>query len=172
MAVVLSKDRREVLLLRREIFILWDLPGGKIEAGEEPEDAARRECLEESGYEIEIDRLVGRYHHQSVYGTGDQLTYLFLAHATGGTPKRFGFEVSGVRWCDVSDLPHGFQPLHRQMVQDALSNAPESFERRIQFPRLRLYPARVAFILMSLVNNTLRKLLNLHGPGKKPRHEP
>ncbi len=163
MAVVLSQDRRRVLLLRREIFILWDLPGGKIEKDEEPADAARRECREESGYEIEIDGLVGRYHHQSVYGPGDQLTYAYRAHVTGGAPKRFGLEVSGVRWCDPSGLPRGFQPLHRQIVRDALSNPQKSFERRIDFPRWKLYPARVAFALARLVNNSLRRILRAGG---------
>lgn len=32
----------------------WEMPGGKIESGESIEDAAKRECLEESGYDVEI----------------------------------------------------------------------------------------------------------------------
>lgn len=32
----------------------WEMPGGKIEEGESIEDAAKRECLEESGYEVEV----------------------------------------------------------------------------------------------------------------------
>ena len=32
----------------------WEMPGGKLEDGETAEDAAARECLEESGYEVEI----------------------------------------------------------------------------------------------------------------------
>jgi fibrillarin-like pre-rRNA processing protein len=30
----------------------WEMPGGKMEPGESPEEAAERECLEESGYEV------------------------------------------------------------------------------------------------------------------------
>jgi 8-oxo-dGTP diphosphatase len=32
----------------------WEMPGGKVEDGETSEEAARRECLEESGYEVTV----------------------------------------------------------------------------------------------------------------------
>ena len=35
----------------------WEFPGGKCEPGETPEEAARRECLEETGLEITIGGL-------------------------------------------------------------------------------------------------------------------
>lgn len=37
---------------------LWEFPGGKVEAGESPAQAATRECLEETGVAIEV---VGEY---------------------------------------------------------------------------------------------------------------
>lgn len=32
----------------------WEMPGGKMERGETPEEAAERECLEESGYPVKV----------------------------------------------------------------------------------------------------------------------
>ncbi len=159
MAVVLTPDRRQVLLLRREVFILWDLPGGGIEKNEEPACAAVRECREETGYAIETERLIGRYLHQSVYGKGDQLTHVFRARVVGGKPKRIGLEITGLRWCDVDELPRGLQPLQRQMIADALADAAEPFERRIDFPKWKLYPARVVFFALRYINDTIRRFL-------------
>ncbi len=158
MAVVLTPARRQVLLLRREVFILWDLPGGGVEKGELPIKAAARECREETGYQIEIERPIGRYLHQSVYGRGDQLTHVFRARVVGGKPKRIGLEITGLRWCNVDDLPRGLQPLQRQMIADALTDAAEPFERRIDFPRWKLYPARVVFSVLRVVNDSIRKV--------------
>ena len=152
MSVVLSDDRRQVLLLRREVFILWDLPGGGIEKNEAPADTAVREAREESGYRIAIERPVGRYLHQSIYGRGDQLTHVFRARVVGGEAKHFGLETTGLRWFPVNALPRGVEPLQRQMIADALADLPEPVERRIDFPRWKLYPARVVFFFMRMRN--------------------
>lgn len=158
MAVVLSREGR-VLLHRRELFWLWDLPGGAIEKGERDVDAVVREAREETGYEISVDRLVGVYYCQSVSGLGDQRTHAFRAHVVGGAAKRFGLETSGLRWCSIAELPNTLQPLHRQIIADALADAAEPFERRIDFPRWQLYPARVAFFVMGARNALVRRLL-------------
>ncbi len=37
----------------------WTLPGGGLEPGEDPADAARREVEEETGYAVELGELIG-----------------------------------------------------------------------------------------------------------------
>ncbi len=161
MAVVLSADHQEVLLLRREIFFLWDLPGGGVEKNEDALNAAMRETREETGYEIQVDRFVGSYLHQSVYDRGDQRTQVYRAHVVGGKARGFGLETFGLRWFPVMRLPRGVQPLQGQMITDALADASEPFERRVDFPRWKLYPARVAFFIVRWQNHILRRLRKL-----------
>ena len=49
---------------------LWEFPGGKIEAGETPQAAAARECLEETGLTVEVgqpyDAVSHEYEHDAV----------------------------------------------------------------------------------------------------------
>ena len=60
---IVSRDGK-VLLVRRAgqpEYGLWSVPGGYVDRGEVVEAAAVREVREETGLEVEIDRLVGLY---------------------------------------------------------------------------------------------------------------
>src|SRR5205823_14899647 len=60
-ASALIFDGNRVLLAHRRDIDWWNLPGGGMEAGETVEQAIRREVLEETGLEVEVERLVGVY---------------------------------------------------------------------------------------------------------------
>ena len=53
------ESEREILLMKRSDNALWGLPGGYVEPGESVEVATEREVREETGYEIDVGRLVG-----------------------------------------------------------------------------------------------------------------
>jgi len=58
-AVILDPQGRILLVkLTYQRIHPWGLPGGSLEYGETPEEGIRREVREETGWEIEIERLL------------------------------------------------------------------------------------------------------------------
>jgi 8-oxo-dGDP phosphatase len=78
---VIHDPDRGVLLLWRHRFITdtwgWEVPAGRIEPGESPEEAARREALEETGWRPGALRRLGSYAPSN--GTTDQVFHVFAA---------------------------------------------------------------------------------------------
>lgn len=68
-SVAIIVDRGRVLMARRraaEGEISWVFPGGAIEAGEGPQEAAVREVVEETGLNVEAVKVLGdRVHPKS-----------------------------------------------------------------------------------------------------------
>ena len=62
--ILTSDSYANVWLVRRGLPPLrnrWALPGGYVEVGEHPEETVARECLEEVGLEVRVNRIVGIY---------------------------------------------------------------------------------------------------------------
>ena len=82
-AAVLLVNDGKILLERQFRFpynkVIWEIPAGKLNKGENPEHAARRELEEETGYRAEkLERLVEVYPSP---GYTDEIIYVFKADA-------------------------------------------------------------------------------------------
>src|SRR6185369_2232058 len=85
-ACVVINNREEILLVLREDFRIWTLPGGGVELNETWEQAAIRETVEETGYQVTIQQYVGEYWRpQLSRGEGD-LRRVFIAKLTDEVP--------------------------------------------------------------------------------------
>lgn len=82
---IVHDTERGVLLIWRHRFITdtwgWEIPAGRIEPGESPEQAAVRETIEETGWRPGPLRRLGTYAPNN--GSSDQVFHLFTAD--GGT---------------------------------------------------------------------------------------
>ena len=77
-ASVLAERDGQVLLVRRKIDPArgsWCLPGGFMERDETPQEAAGRECREETGLEVEITGLIDVYAYEDYRGRGVSIIY-------------------------------------------------------------------------------------------------
>ena len=148
--VVVNK-KEEVLLVLREDFRIWALPGGGLEPGETWEQAAVRETLEETGYEIEILQYVGEYWRpQMSEGQGD-LRRVFLAQVTGGNPSQHDDESIDIRWFPVTDLPKRMFRFSREHISDALTRSDQPLQKEQRLPILMNAFIRLAFLARSLL---------------------
>ena len=78
-AILLLQDDKIALIERhRQGFHYFTFPGGHVEEGETPEQAAVRETLDELGLEVALKKLVARMGWQGKW------QYYYLAEVTGG----------------------------------------------------------------------------------------
>jgi ADP-ribose pyrophosphatase YjhB (NUDIX family) len=105
-AAVLVIQNGRVLLVRRvnEPFRgLWTLPAGFVNGGEDPAEAAERECVEETGLTVRVTRVFdivsGREHPR-----GADFVIVYVAEALGGELKADD-DADAVEWFDKNNLP-------------------------------------------------------------------
>lgn len=105
-AAVLVTEAQRVLLVRRatEPFRgLWTLPAGFINGGEDPAEAAARECLEETGLNVRVmrvyDIVAGREHPR-----GADFVIVYQAEVLSGEMKAED-DADAVEWFDREHLP-------------------------------------------------------------------
>jgi 8-oxo-dGTP diphosphatase len=132
--VVLNEDRSKVLLILREDFRIWGLPGGMLEPGESPEHAAIRETLEETGFTTEIVCFCGTHRRTRL----NDIRYIYTGRITGGQAVENGPETLAVGWFDVERLPEKTTPFLKEVLSDALPAAGEELDK--PFDRLLHVP--------------------------------
>jgi ADP-ribose pyrophosphatase YjhB (NUDIX family) len=123
--VVVIDAAQQILLQHPRDLPIWAIPGGKLEAGERPEDAAIRETLEETGYQITLEAWIGTYWQPQIPHSGT--TYLYRGRVVGGQPLERGPETRAVRWFPLTALPWRVPGLYRRFIRSALCapTAPE-----------------------------------------------
>ena len=93
---------------------LWEFMGGKIEPGETPEQALKRECLEELALEIENERIIDSVIHEYPEKT-IRLTLIECNPKNGSVPQ--ALEHQQIKWVPRDEMyTIEFAPADRELV--------------------------------------------------------
>ncbi|WP_423782928.1 NUDIX hydrolase [Ferrimicrobium acidiphilum] len=133
-AVVMDTSQRILVILRSDNG-LWSIPGGTMDPGESVTQCCLREVKEETGFEIEITKLVGIYSdpdHVVAYDDGEvrqAFSICFLATISGGALNTSSESprVSFVTIDELADLH--IHPSIMLRINDALAESEQPFVR-------------------------------------------
>ena len=118
-AALIVKDDRMLACQRtrhQPMPLKWEFPGGKIEEGEQPRDALRRELEEELGIEATIGDEVARIHHEYPSGGSVELRFFEVREYQGEIENRIFREIRWVTRTELLDLD--FLEADRSLVRD------------------------------------------------------
>lgn len=111
--LVCQRTRHQTMPLK------WEFPGGKIEEGEQPRDALRRELDEELGIEASVGDEVARIRHQYKNGSSVELRFFVVRDYKGELENKI---FKDMRWADRSELPSfDFLEADLELVKDLAS---------------------------------------------------
>lgn len=120
-ACVFDSQNRILLQARDKELTQWGFPGGALEYGESFAEAAVRECREETGYNVSIDKFLGIYDkYFSHYPNGDAQTIVAAYKATvkGGVEIIDNKETFALQWFEQGEVPQLFHQQHQDIYND------------------------------------------------------
>jgi 8-oxo-dGTP diphosphatase len=94
--LVCQRTRHQTMPLK------WEFPGGKIEEGEQPRDALRRELEEELGIVATVGDEVARIQHEYPNGGMVELRFYIVRDYRGELENRI---FRDMQWAAPQDLP-------------------------------------------------------------------
>jgi 8-oxo-dGTP diphosphatase len=128
-AAALLIDREARVLLAQQNYgnRRWALPGGLVEPGESPDEAAVREAHEETGLVVELEHLIALYYVRGV--EPPRLGFVFAAQITGGSLELpSSGELADLGWFPVTNLPENLSRFVPLALRHATAGARGAFE--------------------------------------------
>lgn len=102
-AAIIHNDGKLLICQRpkgKRCEMLWEFPGGKIEAGETPEECLMRECHEELGVTIETEQLLQKVEYE--YPENTVNIRFYICKLIVGEPTCI--EHNDMRWCTLDEI--------------------------------------------------------------------
>jgi 8-oxo-dGTP diphosphatase len=115
-AAIFDEEGRILCVRMNYATHAWTTPGGRVELGESPLDALKREVLEESGLEVVPEVLVGVYSKPHK----NDMVLFFRARVIAQSPWQPNDEIAQMGYFGRDDLPEPMGLVARTRIIDAL----------------------------------------------------
>ncbi|MDQ7808991.1 NUDIX hydrolase [Amycolatopsis sp. A133] len=116
-ATIVRPDGR-ILVTQRRDNGAWEPPGGVLELAEDIHAGVRREVREETGLDLDVERLTGVYKHMEAA----VVALMFRGRPAGGT-LTVNDEVRDFRWIRPEEVPALLTEVFAVRVFDALGGS-------------------------------------------------
>lgn len=111
--LVCQRTRHQTMPLK------WEFPGGKIEEGEQPRDALRRELEEELGIQAKVGDEIARVQHTYPNGAAVELRFYIVREYSGELENRI---FRDLQWSAPKDLAaYDFLEADASLVKDLVA---------------------------------------------------
>jgi 8-oxo-dGTP pyrophosphatase MutT (NUDIX family) len=110
---------------------VFNQPAGHLEPDETLLDAAIRETLEETGWRVTLDGLIGVYQYYSEHNDTTYLRFCFAASAIFRERENLDSDIIAAHWLSreqIAGLPHR-SPLVMQCLKDFIDKTPVNLSR-------------------------------------------
>ena len=115
----------EYLVVHRPRYDDWSLPKGKLEPGESPPEAARREVAEETGVLVELGEALPTSEYVDRHGRPKVVHYWRMT-PVGTTPWEPGEEVDEMRWITAAEAATLLTYEHDRRLVAAVDDGPSN----------------------------------------------
>ncbi len=117
---IVSKDTK-VLITRDSRDELWELPGGRLDGGEEPIDGVQREIREELGVEVRVDEI---FNLETMWHGRDKETMVSIYYIVSLLDESAEFKVDPIevvemKWVDGEELKeYEMYPQYKKVLEE------------------------------------------------------
>jgi len=104
--IVVENDKNEILLIKSYRYVTnsmsWEIPAGGVEDGETPQEAAKREVLEETGYTVTEPKLIYTFNPSN--GMSDAVFNIVSCTAISCIDEFDKNEVKECKWESIRNI--------------------------------------------------------------------
>ena len=128
--VLIENNDGELLVVKSDYKPYWSIPGGMIEAGESPREAAAREVGEEIGFEIESRDLVFRAVINRRSPIAETYLFVFALDRAVASDTQFTFtdgEIVATEWVTKTAVLEHEGGKYNRAIQNWASKEPSEY---------------------------------------------